>query len=88
MLYDPDNPYTGPIGDDFYKSPDEGEFRAYMILTQISDQLEVFETLKSLPPDVANSKYVKLASKFAFAYHNRDIQQYFKLFKSAPYLIS
>ncbi|CAI2385121.1 unnamed protein product [Moneuplotes crassus] len=86
ILDDPKS--SGVSSSEVYRSPFEGEMRAYMILTQMNDTLEVLETLKSLKPDVAQAKEVKYATKIFHAYNNRDVEKYFKLFRNAPYLIA
>ena len=74
--------------DKVYLSPNEGEFRAYMIMTQIKDLLEVNDTIMTLPPKVLKSKHIQIALKMAAAFEDKNFQKYFKLFKKAPYLIS
>ena len=83
-----DPKYNKPPSDEVYLSPVEGEFRAYMILTQMDNKLEVLETIKSLQESVRKSKEVQLAIKIFHAYQNNNIEKYFKLFRKSPYLIS
>lgn len=71
-----------------YQSPKEGEFRALMILTQIFNNLEVLETLKSLRTETLMSNEVRLAVQIFQAYQNKDAEKYFRLLKKAPYLIA
>lgn len=80
--------YANVQTDNMYQSPKEGEFRALMILTQINDNLEVLETLRSLRKETRMSKEVKLATEIFKAYQNRDTERYFRLFRKAPYLIA
>ena len=48
ILEDEENELKEIETDNMYRSPNEPEFRAYMILTQINNNLEVLETLQSL----------------------------------------
>ena len=74
--------------DKVYQSPKEAEFRAYMIMAQIKDLLEVNEMIKTLPVNVLKSECVQFAMKMAIAYENKEAYLYFRLLKKAPYLIS
>jgi hypothetical protein len=48
ILEDENSKYKGIATDNMYQSPNEGEFRAYMLLTQIKSSIDNIETLKSL----------------------------------------
>lgn len=51
-LSDDNNEHCGVSSDKMFQSPTEAEFRAYMILTQINNNMEVLETLQSLSKSI------------------------------------
>ena len=53
ILEDESNEFKNIETDNMYQSPNESEFRAYMILTQINNNLEVLETLQSLSKNLS-----------------------------------
>lgn len=60
-----------------YQSPNEGELRAFMILSSVYVENNTLQ-----------SEETKLAVEIYKAYESKDIEKYFRLFKRAPYLIS
>lgn len=67
--------YDDPTTD---SSPNEAEFRAYVILSKLDDGSILTKTQR-LKPQIRNSPQVKIALKLCFAYNSRNYVKFFRI---------
>ena len=62
-------------------SPNEAEFRAYIILLNLS-QSDILSEIQRWPANIRNSSHVKFALSVYFAFNSRNYVRFFRLIKS------
>ena len=67
------------------RSPNEAEFRAYIILSQLEDVGSILKKTQRLRPQIRNSPQVKIALKIFFAYNSRNYVKFFRLILSRQF---
>jgi hypothetical protein len=61
------------------ESPNEAEFRAYIILSNLEDVTNILTKTRRLKPEIRNSPQIKIALKLFFAYNSKNYLKFFRL---------
>jgi hypothetical protein len=71
-----------------YLSPNEAEFRAYLIIFQIQNDMELNEALVQIPSDLLKAPEILMALEVSKCIVNKDFVGFFRILNKAPYLFA
>jgi len=75
------NYHTASSNQNHAPSPNEPEFRSYIIMLNLN-QSDILSEIQRWPANIRNSSHVKFALKVYFAFNSRNYVRFFRLIKS------